>query len=89
MSATLSGPIVLENPQPIAGSSRTIEFDGQMWMSTGNILTGKFRYFNTNDLIFNDVNHYVAWIHVRAQNVSFVIHSLLLFSDCTRRQEHK
>ena len=67
MSATLSGPIVLENPQPISGSSRTIEFDGQMWLSTGNIITGKFRYFNSNDLIFHDVNHYIAWIHVRIQ----------------------
>ena len=42
MSATLSGPIVLENPRPVSGSSRTIEFDGQMWMSTGYILTGRF-----------------------------------------------
>ena len=67
MSATLSGPIVLENPQRISGSSQTIEFDGQMWLSTGNIITGKFRYFNSNDLIFQDVNHYIAWIHVHIQ----------------------
>ena len=75
MSATLSGPIVLENPQPISGSSRTIEFDGQMWLSTGNIITGKFRYFNSNDLIFHDVNHYVAWIHVRIQGLTLLLSS--------------
>ena len=77
MSTTLSAPIVLENPQPISGSSRTIEFDGQMWMSSGNILTGKFRYFNVNDLTFQDVNHYVAWIHIRPSCFS----SLLTLSN--------
>ena len=65
MTVTLSGPIVLENPRTVDGSSRTIELDGQMWISTGNVLTGTFHYFNVDDIVFNDIGHYIAWIHVR------------------------
>jgi hypothetical protein len=64
MTATLSGPIVLENPRSLEGSPRTLEFDGQMWLSPGNVLTEKFRYFNSTDLTFEDVGQYFAWIHV-------------------------
>jgi len=64
MAATISGPIVLENPRSVEGSPRSIEFDGQMWMGLGNTLAGKFRFFNSDDLTFDDVGHYVAWIHV-------------------------
>lgn len=64
MSATLSGPIVLENPRPVEGSTRSVEFEGQMWLNAGNVLTGKFRYFNTSDNSFDDIGYYFAWIHV-------------------------
>jgi hypothetical protein len=64
MSATFSGPIVLENPESVEGSSRTVELDGQMWLDVGNVLTGKFRYFNTAEIIFNDIGYFFAWIHV-------------------------
>jgi hypothetical protein len=64
MSATISGPIVLENAHTVEGSSRTVEFDGQMWLNSTNILTGKFRYFNSEDITFNEIGHYFAWIHV-------------------------
>jgi hypothetical protein len=65
MTLTLSGPIVLENPRPVEGSSRTIELDGQMYISPGNVLTGIFRYFNTDDIAFEDIGHFIAWMHVR------------------------
>lgn len=64
MTATLSGPIVLENPQALDGSPCTLEFDGQMWLSAGNVITGKFRYFNSSGLTFTDIGHYFTWIHV-------------------------
>jgi|SRR5712672_1874945 len=64
MTVTLTGPIVLENPRAVEGSSHTIELDGQMYISTGNVLTGKFRYFNIDDILFKDIGHYVGWIHV-------------------------
>jgi hypothetical protein len=64
MSATISGPIVLENPRPVEGSARSVEFDGQMWLGPSKTLTGKFRYFNTDDMVFQPIGHYVAWIHV-------------------------
>jgi hypothetical protein len=66
MTTTLSGPIVLENPRSLEGSRRTIEFDGQFWLGIGSTLTGKFRYFNADDRSFDDLGHYVAWIHVRS-----------------------
>jgi len=65
MSATIAGHIVLEDPHSIEGSPRTIEFYGQMWLGNGSTLMGKFRYFNTDDLTFDTIGHYVAWIHVR------------------------
>ena len=68
MSATLSGPIVLDNPKAVDGSPRSIEFDGQMWLGAGNILTGRFRYFNGMDHPFDPIGHYFAWIHVPIYN---------------------
>ena len=67
MTVTLSGPVVLENPHTVEGSPRTIEFDAQMWLNSTNILTGKFRYFNSDDTAFGEVGHYIAWIHVRIE----------------------
>ena len=65
MSATISGPVVLENPHSVEGSSRSIEFDGQMWLTSINALRGRFRYFNSDDITFNEIGYYFAWIHVR------------------------
>jgi len=64
MTVTLSGPFVLENPWTVDGSSQTIELDSQMWISTRNVLTGTFHYFNVDDIVFNNIGHYIAWIHV-------------------------
>jgi len=35
-----------------------------MWLGGGSTLTGKFRYFNSDDLAFDEIGHYIAWIHV-------------------------
>jgi hypothetical protein len=65
MSATLSGLIVLENARPVEGSPSSIMFDGQMWLGTGRILTGIFRYYNSTNDSFPDIGQYFSWIHVR------------------------
>jgi len=57
MTVTITGPIVLEKPHTTEGSSRAIELIGQMWISDGNVLSGKFRYFNLDDIVFGDVGH--------------------------------
>jgi hypothetical protein len=64
MTITLCGPAVLENPHQVEGSTCMVELDGQLWLGPGNILTGKFHYFNMDDITFNNVGYYVAWIHV-------------------------
>ena len=64
MSAMLSGLIVLENPKPVDDSPSSVEFDGQMWISSQCILTGLFRYYNSSNDIFPDISQYFAWIHV-------------------------
>ena len=64
MSATLSGPIALENPSPLEDSPSTICFDGQMWLSPTQVLTGLFRYYNLSNVSFPDVGQYFVWIHV-------------------------
>ena len=46
--------------------------NAQIWMSTGNILTGNFYYFNSNDLHFDDVSHHIAWIHVWMQVLAYI-----------------
>jgi hypothetical protein len=68
MTVTLTGPIVLENPRSIGGSSRSLELDGQLWLSPGrnnNSLKGVFRYFNSDNITFDGIGYYMAWIHVR------------------------
>jgi hypothetical protein len=65
MTVTLSGPVVLENPRSVEGSPRSIELDGQIWISPVNVLMGKFRYFNTDDIAFDDIGYYIARMHVR------------------------
>ncbi len=40
MSTTLSGPIVLT----LSATLQTVEFEGQLWLDEGNVLTGKFHY---------------------------------------------
>ena len=64
MSATLSGIIVLENASTVDGLPSTIQFQGQMWLGEGRVLIGKYRYYNTYNLSFDDVGQYFAWIHV-------------------------
>jgi hypothetical protein len=62
---TLSGPIVIENPHNIEGSTRTFELIGQMWISPTTALRGKFRYFSNDDATLHDLGRYFACIHVR------------------------
>ncbi|KAH9955994.1 hypothetical protein BC827DRAFT_1386171 [Russula dissimulans] len=64
MTVTLSGPVVLENPRSVEGSPRSIELDGQIWISPVNVLMGKFRYFNTDDIAFDDIGYYIARMHI-------------------------
>ncbi|KAI0291972.1 hypothetical protein BC826DRAFT_1105697 [Russula brevipes] len=64
MSATLIGPVVLENPKAVEGSSHTVQFDGQMWLGPLHILTGSFRFFNNGTRSFDDVSHFYAIIHI-------------------------
>jgi len=60
MMATLSGPIVLENPQLLEGSLCMLEFNGQMWLSPSSILTRKFQYFKSTNMTFDSIGHYFA-----------------------------
>jgi len=55
MTVTLTGPIVLENLALLRAHPTPFELDGQMYISTGNVLTGKFRYFNIDDILFKDM----------------------------------
>ena len=71
MSATLSGPIALEDAKPQDDSPSSVSFDGQMWLGQGQILTGMFRYYNAYNLTFPDVGQYFAWIHVHVTLLTF------------------
>jgi hypothetical protein len=61
---TISGPIILENPQTYGNSTHNLEFDGQLWLGPNNTITGEFRYYNEEDILFNEINYCIAWIHV-------------------------
>ena len=64
MSATISSLIALENTTPSDKSASTLSFDGQMWLSPRQILTGIFHYYNSSNISFPDIGQYFAWIHV-------------------------
>jgi hypothetical protein len=64
MFATLSGPIVLENPDSLPDKPYSIQFNGQMWLDMGCIVTGKFHYYNATDISFNQIDYYCTKIHV-------------------------
>ncbi len=63
-SMTISSPIILENPWTYGHSTCNLEFDGQLWLGPNNTITGKFRYYNKEDILFNEINYYIAWIHI-------------------------
>jgi hypothetical protein len=63
-TVTISGPIVLENPRTYGHSTRNLEFDGQLWLGPNNTITGEFRYYNEEDVLFDEINYCIAWIHV-------------------------
>ena len=63
--ATLSGVIILENATSVDGFPNTFNFDGQMWLGDGRVLTGSFRHYNASNHSFPDVGQFFAWIYVR------------------------
>ncbi|KAI0290049.1 hypothetical protein BC826DRAFT_970644 [Russula brevipes] len=59
MSATLTGPTVIENVRPVEGS-RCVVLDTQIYVSPDQALTGRFHFFNTAGIRFDDVGHYLG-----------------------------
>jgi len=66
MSATPTGLIVIENARPVEGS-RCVILNAQIYVSPDQALTGRFHFFNTAGIRFDDVGHYLgtlsAWAH--------------------------
>ena len=52
-------PIILESPHStsVGHSPHTAEFDGQMWLDAGNVLAGRFRYFSTTEITFEEIGY--------------------------------
>jgi hypothetical protein len=64
MSATLTGPIVAENMQPVGTRRVVVVLDTQIYVSPGQVLTGRFNYFDSTE-ISSAIGHFFAWLYVR------------------------
>ncbi|KAF7981288.1 hypothetical protein HWV62_34199 [Athelia sp. TMB] len=58
-SASLTAVTVLENPRKDA-RGKTVTFDAQIYLGAYKPLTVEFRYFNANDISFDEVGTYVV-----------------------------
>ncbi|KZP16119.1 hypothetical protein FIBSPDRAFT_958295 [Athelia psychrophila] len=57
-SAAITAVVVLESPRNAPDSPKTIFFDGQIYQGAGQPLLAAFRYFNANNMVFDDVGFY-------------------------------
>jgi hypothetical protein len=68
----ITGLTVLANARPIDGKS--ILFDANLYLSTGETVVAALRYFNGRDLSFDDVRLY----EIRA-SVCFLLYDSICF----------
>lgn len=75
-SATITAIVVLESPRRAPDSPKTIFFDGQIYQGAGQPLLAAFRYWNADDMVFDDVGFY--FLHATVSSVNwYILQSLM------------
>lgn len=67
-SAAITAVVVLESPRSAPDSPKTIFFDGQIYQGAGQPLLAAFRYFNADNMVFDDVGFYFLHATVGSAN---------------------
>lgn len=75
-SVSLTAIAVLENPRKDA-RGKTVTFDAQIYLGAYQPLTVEFRYFNANEISFEEIGTYVVHGTVRQMTNPSILHLIL------------